>query len=212
VAVDDIDRDLDVDLLVEVPGGAGSSSRARRVLGGFEYALLDPALAGRPSRTVDDRVDTVLVATGGTDADGVGATIARALRDARRDTRARLVVGPWSSPEVPDGVDAVRSDCGLAADLAAADVVVTAAGVTMLESLALGRPTVAFVVADNQRRTFDGVVAAGAALGSTRATAAADAVALFGDPERRRVLSRSARAVVDGRGAARVAEAVVALG
>ncbi len=212
VAVDDIGRDLDVDLVIDPSPGPLESFGNARVLHGLEYALLDPSLADRSPRAVTDAVDVVLVATGGTDTDGVGAAIARGIRDALDTARVRLVVGPWSSREVPDGVEPVQSDCGLADALAAADLVVTASGVTMLESLVLGRPTVAVVTADNQRRYHDGVVGAGGVVAVTVTAAAAAAVALCADVTRRRALSGTGRTLVDGRGAERVAEAVVALG
>ena len=75
----------------------------------------------------------------------------------------------------------------------------------------MGLPTVSVLTADNQRRYFDGLTRVGAAVGATFENAA-DAVArLAGDVARRRALSLAATDAVDGRGAQRVAEAVVAL-
>ena len=216
VAIDDLERDLAVDVLVDPaplpPCGRDERARAGTLLRGPGYALLDPALARREVRPVGDEVGTVLVATGGADAGGVGASIAAGLLYALPDVAVRLVVGPWSSDAVPEGVDAVRAPSGLADDLAAADLVVCSAGVTLLEALVLGRPVVAALTADNQRRSFDGLVAAGAAEGCESPDAAvAAAVGLAGDVERRRVLATRGREVVDGQGAGRVAEAVAAL-
>lgn len=106
---------------------------------------------------------------------------------------------------------AVRTETGLGPALADADLVLTAAGVTLLESLALGRPTVAVILAENQRRAAGGAAAADAAIVGVEAKAAGLAAELAGDLERRRSLSAAARNLVDGRGAGRVAEAIVDL-
>jgi spore coat polysaccharide biosynthesis predicted glycosyltransferase SpsG len=89
---------------------------------------------------------------------------------------------------------------------------VCSAGITLLEALALGRPTVAVVASDNQRRYHEGLTALGATVGATTADDAAQlAAGLVGDADARTRLAAAATAAVDGRGAHRVAEAVVAL-
>jgi spore coat polysaccharide biosynthesis predicted glycosyltransferase SpsG len=201
IAIDDIDRDLTVNLVIDPSPPDG-----------LRFALVDPTLATRERRAIGDVAHNVLVTTGGTDTDGVGAGIATALRRLLGAGHVRLVVGPWSASDVPDGVEAVRTDAGLANELSAADVVVCASGITLLEALVLGRPTVAIVTAENQRRYYDGLVAAGAVIGGTANDAAERAARLTGCAERRRVLADTARSLVDGLGAGRVAQAVVALG
>jgi spore coat polysaccharide biosynthesis predicted glycosyltransferase SpsG len=112
---------------------------------------------------------------------------------------------------VAEGVKPVHAPDGLIDELASADVVVTAAGVTLLESLALGRPTIAIQRATNQRRYFEALTRASAAVGSTVGAAARDAARLTRYPARRRELSRTAREHVDGDGARRVARAIIEL-
>lgn len=212
-AVDDLARDLAVDLVVDpapVEWGRGEGQPGQ-VLRGLRYALVDPDLVALTPAPVGDEVEVVLVSTGGADSAGTGAAVARAVHAARPEAEVRLVVGPWSSPEVPDGVKPVVAPAGLAGELAAADLVVTGAGVTLLEALALGRPTVAVLVAGNQRRYFDGLVAAGAVVGATSGDAAAAATRLAADAGERRRLSAAGPATIDGRGARRVADAVAAL-
>jgi spore coat polysaccharide biosynthesis predicted glycosyltransferase SpsG len=221
VAVDDLGRDLAVDLLVEpVPapvradvdgGDAREQPRAHRVLRGLEYALIDPECSSRPPAPLREEVDTVLVTTGAADAAGVGASVAAELREMLPTVAVRLVVGPWSSSLVPEGVEPVRDLACLIDELAAAGLVVCSAGVTLLEALALGRPVVSFAVADNQRPYLDGLRRRGAIAASAPDDAARVAVDLAADTPRRRRLAAAGREAVDGLGATRVAQAVVAL-
>ena len=213
VAIEDLGRDQRVDLLVDPNPGSepGDYRAAKRTLLGPRYALIDPTIDGMVASPIGERAAVALVAVGGADPDGLGATIARTLAQLLPDAEVRLAVGPWSDEGDVDGIVAVRTSAGLADHLAASDVVITAGGVTLLESLALGRPTVVMVVADNQRRAADWAVDAGAAVGSTPEEAAATAAELASDPARRRQLGDRARSVVDARGAARVAEEILTL-
>lgn len=211
VAVDDLGRDLAVDLLVDPSDPEpGAATAPVGVLRGFIYSLVDPALASRPVRPIG-RAERIVVATGGADRTGVGARVASALAGRLTGVRVRLVVGPWSASRVPPGVERVDAPEGLADELAAADVVVTAAGVTMTEALALGRPTVAFATAGNQHRALYGAARAGAVLSGGPEQAAGVAVRLVGDEALRRRLADAGRALIDGGGAHRVAAAVRAL-
>jgi UDP-2,4-diacetamido-2,4,6-trideoxy-beta-L-altropyranose hydrolase len=111
----------------------------------------------------------------------------------------------------PVGVDVFVTDAGVGEWLAAADVVVTAGGVTLLESLFLGRPTIAIALADNQRRAIATAHREGACVATDVGAAAEACVALLGDLEARRRLSDNAQRLVDGRGAARIAGVVQSL-
>ena len=226
IALDDLCRDLDVAIVVDPAPGATRAPhrRAGQVLAGAPYSLVDPHLRALGCRAAEARPKTVLVATGAAYAAGVGAEIARAIRDEFEpgevepgevepgdgEVAVRLAVGPWGSRKVPDGVDVVERDDGLAIELAAADVVVSAGGVTLLESLCLGRPTVAVALAPNQRANVEGVVAEGAALLVDPGGAAAAVRRLVDDPALRVSISAAARRLIDGHGVDRVAEAIVA--
>ena len=99
-----------------------------------------------------DPVRRVLVTTGAADEAGVGAHLAATIRSVAPDVEVRLVVGPWGSTTVPSGVVPVHAPAGLTDEMAAASIVVTAGGVALLESCALGRPTIAVPIADNQQQ------------------------------------------------------------
>ncbi len=211
-AVDDLGRDLDVDVVVDPSPGATSAphGRARRVLAGHTYAMIDPDLASRPRPPLRDTVARVLVTTGAADTAGSGAAVAGRLAALLPTASVRLVIGPWGSALVPAGVEPVAGLDGLERELAQADVVVTAAGVTMLESLALGRPTVALVTAANQRRAAEGVARVGAAVVASADDAPEAAARLAGDAGGRLRLSNAAASFVDGLGCRRIAEVLVA--
>src|SRR5207244_711093 len=97
-------------------------------------------------------VGRVVVAAGGSDRDGLAIRIALAARAEITEASVAVVVGPWGIGDVPDGLEVIRAIDGLGPVIAKADLIATAGGVTMLEALALGRPTVAFAVALNQRQ------------------------------------------------------------
>jgi spore coat polysaccharide biosynthesis predicted glycosyltransferase SpsG len=212
VAVDDLYRNLAVELVIDPTPGASPADHpaASTSLTGASYALVEPRLAGLPRRPPGSEVVTLLVATGGTDTEGYGATIAEKLTDLLPGVAIRLVVGPWSSDRVPDGTASVRTSDGLAGELVDADLVVTAGGVTMVEALTLGRPTVAVITAENQRRYVEGAASAGAVVAATVETAAESAASLAGDLRRREDLADAAVRLLDGHGASRVAEALMA--
>ena len=159
------------------PGALGAAHRrARRVLAGAAVR----ARARRPTRgvieaPVDEPVARVLVTTGAADADGVGARIARRSCRRRRRVpawRSGSSSGPWGATDVPRGVVPVHAPDGLAAELAAASVVVTAGGVTLLEACLLGRPIVALALAENQRQAVYGLEREGAVVVATPETVA----------------------------------------
>lgn len=213
VALDDLDRDLAVDLVVEPsPGATAELHRAAgRVLAGAAYALVEPAPPGLETKPIGPTADTVLVATGAADMLGEGGAIATSLRAAAPELVVRLVVGQWGCRQVPNGVEIVETVSGLLPELAAADVVITAGGVTLLEALHLGRPAVAVELHGNQHRNVEGVLGVGAAVVAAPAAAARVALALGADPEQRARLSAAGSALVDGRGPGRVAAAIASV-
>jgi spore coat polysaccharide biosynthesis predicted glycosyltransferase SpsG len=207
-AVDDLARDLAVDLVVDPsPGALGAAHRrARRVLAGSAYALVPPLEARVIEAPVDLAVDRVLVTTGAADAGGIGAEIAAALAAVLPDVEVRLVVGPWGATDVPPGVVPVHAPDGLAFELAAAGIVVTAGGVALLEACLLGRPVVALARAGNQRQAVIGLGRESSVRVATPETVAGAVTALVKDDHHRIALARAARVSISGDGAARVVD------
>ena len=95
---------------------------------------------------------------------------------------------------------------GLAPEIAAAGIVVTAGGVALLESCVLGRPVVALALAANQRQAVFGLERDGAVVVATPESAADAVVALVKDLSRRVAIAAAARASVNGDGASRVVD------
>lgn len=210
-AVDDINRDLAVDLVVDPAPGADTAAHAsaRAVLAGARYSLVGAGLPLAPP-PLRPTVASIVVTLGASHHARRAGELARQVAERLPDAAIGVVAGPWSGIAAPSGVNAIRTVDGLGPHLAAADIVVTAAGVTMLESLALGRPTIAIVLADNQARAARGAFAASAIHLVDIDDAAAAVVALAEDPAERRRLSDAARALIDGQGPNRVANEIIA--
>jgi UDP-2,4-diacetamido-2,4,6-trideoxy-beta-L-altropyranose hydrolase len=109
---------------------------------------------------------------------------------------------------VPADIELIDAPESLLETLLAADVVVSAAGQTMLEAAACGTPCVALSLADNQWKQARRLAALRAVtLVDPPATSAVVAAVreLAEDADTRRELSRNGQQAVDGYGALRVA-------
>jgi len=194
--------------------GSPLRTSGRTLLSGPRFALLDPAFAS-PLRAVRrPRAPRVLIALGGGPRALLGYAIATAV----------LRELPWACVRIAGGFAvASASDRnrivwtgplnGLAGELAACDVAVVGGGVSLYEACARGVAAVGVPVVVPQRPTVRGFVAAGAALGDATSAPAAERVArdvvrLLRQPALRTALAGQGRKLVDGRGAARVAEAI----
>ncbi len=122
-------------------------------------------------------------------------------------------------PDVPEPARGQRftvstPDTRLPERLAGADLVVSAAGVTLLEACCIGVPTALVLLVDNQEAGYHAAVQKRLAvgLGWARGDSALDGASaalagLLGDPAERRRMASEAAAAVDGLGAARVLDA-----
>ncbi|MEK9662658.1 MAG: hypothetical protein VW644_13165, partial [Alphaproteobacteria bacterium] len=187
---------------------------------GPRYALVDPRFAALPERDRTAPVGNILVTMGRLDPDdmtgacldmlaetGSDATVtvvasAEMARRNRLDDRLRpphrLVI------EAPD----------MAQLLAESHFVIGAGGVSLMERMAAGVPSLTMQLADNQRLFVTGAARLGATLDGG---AAVDArcTAMLGDilanGAARAAMAATGRRIVDGRGAARVAERLLTL-
>ncbi|MCA8934064.1 MAG: UDP-2,4-diacetamido-2,4,6-trideoxy-beta-L-altropyranose hydrolase [Rhodospirillaceae bacterium] len=229
--IDDLaDRPHDCDILFDQTHGRGPAAYADLVpvgalrLVGAEHALLRPDFAALRPHSLARReegapVRRILISFGLLDIGGLSAVAARAL--CGRGFALDLVVGS-GAPTLPDlrALEAACCDLTLHVDsdrvaalMAAADLALGAGGSTSWERCCLGLPSVLAVVADNQRAIAANLSAAGAAvlLEAVTETAITDAVtALAGDAESRIAMARTCAAICDGRGAARLAGAILA--
>jgi len=226
VRVDDAGRfPLPADVVVNPALGVRppADPGATQYLLGPRYALLAGAFAAAPARSVVARVGRVLVALGGATPAALMGRVARAVREALPGAALDAVAGP--AGDAADAVRAALADLGDVTVHAApaslrplmlrADLAVSAGGVTALELAATATPAVGVCLAANQRRNLLGLADEGALVAAgdaddpgLPAAVRAAVAALAVDPERRRRLGARGRALVDGLGAARVADAM----
>lgn len=192
---------------------SGASTGREGELAGLGYACLGPEYWSIPPRRARQDVERVLVATGAADYTGAGVQLAHLVMDALPGDEVTLVRGPYAPlAHIPDGVRIASAPESLFDMLAEAGLVVSAAGQTMLEALAVGTPCVALVTADNQRRQADELQRIGAlTVTDTVERAAAAASALASDLNARNSQVRAGQHAVDGQGALRVAAAILNL-
>jgi spore coat polysaccharide biosynthesis predicted glycosyltransferase SpsG len=189
--------------------------------------LLGPryALLGRRFRLAQRRegrepalAERVLVTFGGADPDNVTLAVLEAL-EPELPAHVRVLVGPanphhgslarWTASR--RNVELLRGATDLPAVMRWADLAVSAPGTTVFELAWLGVPMLLTAIASNQLGSGASLSESGAALycGPFGPAAAAELRsqfrALLRDPSRRASLARTARSLIDGRGAERVA-------
>lgn len=228
VVIDDLgDRELPVDVVINgnvyAPRLGYRVAPHTLVLTGSRYAILRAELADAPERPVRSRVENVLITLGGGDASGLMpallSTVARAVPRAEIDA----VLGPLAPPGLDGAMVAAartrvhRAPASLRTLMCQADVAVSGGGQTLYELAAVGVPAVAIELAQNQRLNIEslvavgGTIAAGGASAPDLASRVGGLVAqLDGDPARRQAMARAGRGALDGRGANRVADVLVA--
>lgn len=200
-------------------------------LAGLDYVLLrDEVLALRPAQPPEPRTSAtprVFAVFGGTDAYGAGPHAVAALAATGLPFDA-TVVAP--RPELVDAIQAVPLADGqrvepigptrrLAAEVVASDLVISASGTSTWELLCLGAVAGLVCVVDNQVLGYERTVATRAAAGigvlSALARDPGRAVPvlsrLLGDRAERARLAATGWRLVDGKGRARVADALLGL-
>jgi UDP-2,4-diacetamido-2,4,6-trideoxy-beta-L-altropyranose hydrolase len=196
-----------------------------RLLLGPSYALLRREYAAVPPPVREaGPLERILVTLGGADPDNVTARVVAALaRDAQTASTDITVVVGAAHP----AAEALRHDIAAVGfqplrdvrDMLAvedwADLAIGAAGTTSLELAARGLPMILAVLTDNQVRVAAEMERRGAALSCGAPDAGFEtrllgAIRLLGEWSRRELVSSAGRAIVDGLGAGRVAERLLA--
>lgn len=192
------------------------------VLRGPAHAVLDPSILrwrDERSRLIESR--RVLVALGG------GAHVVTAAGRLTEEIgrvcpSAHIVVATGFAdvarlPQLSRGQWIAAPD-GLGDELAKADVAVLAGGVTLYEACAVGTPTVALALTPAQGLTIRSVADSGATIDGGSITGhgtprrmAAHVAHLLRDARARRHQHTAGRALIDGRGAFRVADRLRAM-
>jgi UDP-2,4-diacetamido-2,4,6-trideoxy-beta-L-altropyranose hydrolase len=177
---------------------------------GPRLACLRPMFWGAIARPVAPEVRRILVTTGGGAAGGV-AELTATVTAAAPDVEVAAALGPYADEALPDGVVTIRTPPRMIDVLQGADLVVTAAGQTMLETLCVGTPCIATAVVDNQRAQLDVLAGAGGVRTAELDKIGEAVAALVGDTPARTQLAATGRELVDGFGALRVAALIAQL-
>ncbi len=195
-----------------------ASLGARKVLSGPAYQVIRMDLERPDDRDPAGLPRRMLVTIGGGDPRAMLPVLAKWLGGPRfKDMRVDLVVGAYAqAPHVPDGVTLHKDPANMAELIAQADMAVSAAGQTLMELLYCGVPTAVLCLAENQAPNLNALEREGVVLAAGNAddsnwleTLDAAVNKLLTDPALRTTLSTKAGQLVDGKGAQRIAEAIV---
>jgi len=222
VAIDDLgkpDRRADV---VTNSGVSASASDYESVdatlLLGPSYALLRAEFADEPARAAGTP-PRVLLTVGGADPHDLTPLFVRSALAEVDDAVVDVVAGPFFErrPSAGERIAVHDRPTELRALMLGADIALSAAGHTLFELAATATPTVAVGIAENQRPNLSGFAARGTLLAAGEARdpdLERDVRALLrrlaADRSLREELGARGRALVDGQGADRVAEAILA--
>ena len=236
LVIDDLaDRAHDSDILLDTTFGRHAADYRDlvppycRLLLGTRYALLRPEFAEWRERSLKKRHKpaaqqriNLLLNLGGVDSDNVTLAVLHALQTyhakQQRDIRVTVVMGKTAphTASVQAFAKTAAFDCqvvihatNMAQRMAQADIAIGAAGSTTWERCCLGLPSVLLVLADNQRHIAHALQQARVVALCARERLAEDLPnALAQVLTNYAAFSRRAAALVDGRGAVRVVNAI----
>ena len=228
--IDDLaDRSLAVDLVID--HNQASDHRAKYagwldptvpLLGGPRFALLDAAYATAPRYAFHAEVRSIGVFMGGADAADLSSQVLRACREQIHFRGEVEFVTTRHNPH-HDALQALASRWpdtkvtldlpDLTAFLARHDLQVGAGGGATWERCCIGAPTLALVVADNQRHVLEplaqlGVLHALLQGPYTPSSLGTEIERMIADRPLRALCAEQGRALVDGQGTRRVAYAM----
>lgn len=234
VAILDAPPPIVLPAILIVNGGADATSTQHllaagaRALLGPDYVLLRKEFARQGPRVLRAALSHVLIMAGGADPTGLSVNFVDAVRDVLPDATITVVVGPYFATGVvatllervaiDPRIQLVRDPASVRDLMLAADLALTSGGQTTYELAATGVPSCAVRVALNQTGNLEGLGARGAILwvGDIRDADLTHRVQqgtrlLAEDARLRETLSQAGQRTVDGRGAVRVAEAILEL-
>ncbi len=209
------------------PGPYARRSPDTELLLGARYALLRCEFTAYPARarSVPAQAGRLLITLGGADPADF-TSVALAALAAVEDVQALVIVG-GSNPHgariesaaraLGERVTVVAAVDDMPARMAWADLAVTAGGSTCWELMYMGVPALMVVLADNQVPVAQAVARHGAGIDLGRsatldaARLGAEIASLARDQRARSAMAHAGQALVDGRGAARVTDAMLAL-
>jgi UDP-2,4-diacetamido-2,4,6-trideoxy-beta-L-altropyranose hydrolase len=201
-------------------------SEDTRFLLGPEYSILRREFWDVPPRVISENVDRILVTLGGADPYNIMPRVINELDTLPEAFSISVIVGPFfenfsqvqvAAQRAQRGITLVKSPDSVRDLMMEADLAVSAGGQTLYELARVGCATVAVRMASNQ----DGQLAAFEEFGFLRIVGYAEhggiveaigsAVrTLLADSEARAAMSVAGKSLIDGQGALRVAQTIVA--
>jgi UDP-2,4-diacetamido-2,4,6-trideoxy-beta-L-altropyranose hydrolase len=219
--IDDLaNRPTDVDLVLNSAVDADELPYHddARLLLGPRYALLRRSFRKLPPRQTTPDVRRVLVTLGGADPNALTPAIVATVRRVLPEVAVDVVIGPLfaggAAVEALAGDDKVtlhHAPADIAPLMKAADLAVSGGGQTSYELAAVGLPSLALCLAENQRRSLQALAAVPTLLATDEAGLGDALAQLAADRGRRQSLTDSGQRLVDGQGVSRVAEELLAL-
>jgi len=190
---------------------------------GVAYYPLRPEFQSTPPRAAPGRAVRRLVVTfGGSDPDDQTARVLELLAQHRCPWDVIAILGPGYTGRAADvagrtpAITLRRDVTDMAALFATADLAISSASGTALELAYLGIPALHLAISPDQRCRATALAAAGAGVNLGWHADVCDEdiwlalQALSSDFDRRAAQSRAGRALIDGRGADRVAQCILA--
>ena len=202
-----------------------SAAGDTRFLLGTEYVMLRPEFWNVPSRVVRDTIRRVLLTVGGTDQQNLMPELLSLMDDFPDDFGVTAILGPFfeNNREVEmakrhskRSVQLIYAPESVRNIMLEADLAISGGGQTLYELACTGCPTVALQVAPDQhqhvRALFKaGVVYMGECSCDTGLTEVRDSLlSLLRDREAWTRMSKAGQRLIDGKGALRVAETILA--
>ena len=224
VALDDLaDHALPVDVVINAALGVEPSMYAgltqARLLLGASYCLLREEFAIEPDRLIRPDVNRVLITVGGSDPQHLTERLLDWTREVLPAVQLDVIIGPFFDQllDIADARITLHHDPANMRDLMLnCDLAICSGGQTALELAATGTPVLALQLADNQARNLAGLSHAGTLqlAGCSKDADLAERVMrgvgeLSADPMHRAAMSAQGRTIIDGRGAERVAQAIL---
>jgi spore coat polysaccharide biosynthesis protein SpsF len=195
----------------------GSSCKVRI---GWEWSLLgfDPARYGRnESRSGPPEL---IVTMGGSDPKDFTRLALKAVAKLATPVKARFVIGPdFAEPRAlaneieAAGFEVLHNVADLAAEFARADLALISFGVTAYEMAALGVPSLYLTLSEDHARSASAFCQAGIGdiVSPDPDSIASTLNGLFVDRDRRQKMSEIGSALIDGKGAMRIAAELAAV-
>ncbi len=226
IAIEDLaNRHVPVEVVVVncTPDGDRRRPNAQHACGTPRYALLRPEFARPFERRISSDVKRVLITVGGGDPHRLTPRLIEWTRHALGPVLLDVIIGPLFDDTVLSqlngdhpGVTYHRQPEHMRDLMLSADLAISGGGQTTYELAATGTPTIAVQVVDNQEKNLNGLEAEGALVRvgdaadrSLEAQVIEALKRLAQNPAARASLSAAGRALVDGRGAERVARAIL---